>query len=450
MNILLVEPDYRSKFPPLGLMRISTLHKTLGDSVSFVRGKEPQFREAHWHRIYVSSLYTYELPRTVATIDYYGHSVAEPAKDVIVGGIGATLLPSYVTSRTQCRVVTGLLDGPDRLGLSEPPVSQMVPDYGMMASVSWPYQPNDAYFTRASRGCIRNCGFCAVPKLEPEFGYMQSIQEQVRTARETYGERKDLVVLDNNILALDRFAETVCEIEASGFGRGEKIGGRLRFVDFNQGIDARLVSPHSAELLYRIAVRPIRLAFDSDGMDADYRRAVQLLASAGFREFTTYVMYNFADTPASFYRRLRMNVELSAQHKVSISGFPMRYIPVSDTSRGYVSRQWTWRWLRGVQCILNATHGMVSPSQAFFDAAFGGSCDEFLSIISMPDRYILHRDIYADEAAEWRRLYNALLPSEQHDFLAALELANHARKRRGSIPPSQYSALMRHYYPPNE
>ena len=58
-NVLLVEPDYRSKFPPLGLLKIASYHKKRGDAVTFVRGRDESLRSLHWHRVYVASLFTW-------------------------------------------------------------------------------------------------------------------------------------------------------------------------------------------------------------------------------------------------------------------------------------------------------------------------------------------------------------------------------------------------------
>ena len=54
---------------------------------------------------------------------------------------------------------------------------------------------------------------------------------------------------------------------------------------------------------------------------------------------------------------------------------------------------WTPRQLRGIQCILNATHGVVGPKRPFFERAFGESADEFRYIIEQPDEAIFDRTL---------------------------------------------------------
>jgi len=447
-NILLVEPNFRSKFPPLGLMRISAYHKERGDVVTFVKGKLPAYKDVSWNKIYVSSLFTYELPRTVDTIRYYSKSI-ESADDLIVGGIGATLLPSYIKERIKCRVIEGPLDKKGKLADGSPIISKYTPDYDLIRNSDYTYLPEDSYFCRVTIGCIRHCNFCAVPKLEPKFGYLQNLSTQIRSVDKEYEEKQHLVLLDNNILASEKLESIIHQIADLGFHSGAKRKGRKRTVDFNQGIDARLITGKKAKLLSSINLSPVRLAFDNIAVEKKFTKAVRALANEGFRHFTNYVMFNYNDDPASFYHRLRVSIDLSDGLDIGITSFPMRFVPITDVERHYISDGWRWRWIRGIQCILNATHGIVSPNPKFFDAAFGHDYNEFMNIISMPDNYIINRNKYIDnEAKEWRKQFSKLDGVELDRFLDLLKVLNNSKNRSGIIARHpEYRKLLNHYYP---
>lgn len=447
-NILLVEPAYRSKFPPLGLMRISSYHKQIGDSVTFVRGLDPKLRDLSWNKVYISSLFTWELKRTVEAAKYYSKSVSNPG-DLYVGGIGATLIPSYITSKIKCTVIEGPLDKPDILGQGVPAISHYIPDYEIVRDIEWDYQPEDAYYCRVTMGCIRKCNFCAVPKLEPTFGYLQDLSEQISEVKKRYGEKRNLILLDNNVLAISKFEDIIKQIIGEGFEKGAELDGKKRTVDFNQGIDARLITAEKAKLLSSICLSPVRLAFDDSSMEPQYRTAVSLLAKEGFKNFTNYVMFNYNDTPADFYRRLKINVELSNIHEVKITGFPMRYIPIDQTDRRHISNKWCWRYLRGVQCVLLATHGVVSPNKKFFEAAFGKDYNEFIEILSMPDRYIIERKKYSDnDALRWKDEFSKLSSSEKMTFAQLLsEMRDKKERSRILGVAPEFRNLFSHYYP---
>jgi hypothetical protein len=427
MNILLVEPNYRSTFPPLGLLRISAFLKTIGIEPKFVRGMDNDCRTEHWDKVYISSLFTFELPRTVKTINYYKNSVTNPYTDIIVGGVGATLMPEYITQNSACQVFVGPLCDSNMLGMGEAPIASFTPDYDILKTIDKKYVPESAYFTRVTTGCIRKCAFCAVPVLEPKFDYLKSLREQIEEVDRKYGPKRDLIVLDNNILALKNVEDVLEEIKSLGFEKGSRFNGRKRNVDFNQGIDARLITPQIAQKLGEIAISPVRVAFDHISVEKPYRQGVKNLARAGIRHIMTYVMFNFQDTPEEFYARLRINMDLAEENNLKITSFPMKYCPIDQVDRHYISPNWNWRYLRGIQCILNATHGVVSTNPKFFNLSFGSTAEEFKTIVSMPDNFIIYRSRYADLASQWKHDFE-LLNGEQKSCLFDILKTRHDTK----------------------
>lgn len=449
-EILLVEPDYRSKFPPLGLMRIATYHRNMNDTVAFVRGFQPDMKDRQWDRVYVSSLFTWQLPKTVRTLKYYASSTKSP-DSLFVGGIGATLQPDYIASNVKCRIVSGLLSRPNRLGPGSRAVAKLPPDYGILEGVDYTYSPSDAYFVRITEGCVRNCGFCAVPRLEPRFGYLKGISSQIEDIRQRHGEKQDLVILDNNILALDNMDQIFRQIADAGFQANAKRNNRRRSVDFNQGIDARIVArrPELARSLGSICLSPVRLAFDQVSLEKPYVKAITAFADCGFTEFTNYMLFNFNDTPHDLYYRLMLNTSLNERLGVRITGFPMRFLPMDRVDRSYVGPAWKWRYLRGIQCILLVTRGLVSPNPQFVKRAFGDTYEHFLETLSMPDRYIIYRERYENgHVVEWRRLFRKLSQSKRDEFLDALAVINGNRNKQKALREfKQFRSLLEHYYP---
>ncbi len=136
-NILLVEPTYKNKYPPLGLMKLSTYHKLKGDYVRFVKGLDSGSRQTKWERIYISTLFTFRWKETVKTINYYKDSVYSP-EDVIVGGVMATLMEDEIIKETNAKVISGLLDKPGMLDKDDRSIIDgLIPDYQLLEDIDY-------------------------------------------------------------------------------------------------------------------------------------------------------------------------------------------------------------------------------------------------------------------------------------------------------------------------
>ena len=71
-RILLVEPGYKNKYPPLGLMKIAQYHgpSGKGDHITFVKGVDKSVQNTAWDRIYITTLFSFEYKRISEVIDY--------------------------------------------------------------------------------------------------------------------------------------------------------------------------------------------------------------------------------------------------------------------------------------------------------------------------------------------------------------------------------------------
>ena len=418
-NILLLEPGYRNKYPPLGLMKIAQYHGLSGkkDNVRFVKGEDPSAYETAWDRVYITTLFSFEWERTARSIDYALDLVGGQAHRVFVGGIAASLMHEKYLQEPKwrgVRFIKGLLgDSPAiSLGLDPfeeelyaddvngKPIEDLVPDYSILDHIKYEYPVTDAYFTYASRGCVRKCAFCGVPKLEGGQRDTNSLSEVIQGVNRLYGEKRDLILMDNNVVASANFKDIIAEIIDLGFERGATLKRRRyelqRRVDFNQGVDARILCKHPMYLqqLSRIALKPLRIAFDHLGVKKPYAHSIRFASEAGITELSNYMLYNFHDSPSDLFERMRLNVTLNEELGIRIFSFPMRYQPVTRKDRGHVGKNWNSYYLRSMQVILQATHGIVSGAPEFFRKAFGDTYEEFEGILFRPHHYIFNRYWY--------------------------------------------------------
>lgn len=418
-NILLIEPGYKNKYPPLGLMKIAQYHGPRGkkDNVRFIKGEDRSVLTTAWDRIYVTTLFSFEYKNIDRSIDF-AIEVAHGHRDrVFVGGIAASLMHGLFLSIPKwrgVRFIKGLLgDVPAKSlqldsfseelysdDLTGPAIEDLVPDYSILEQINYKYPVSDAYFAYASRGCIRKCTFCGVPKLEGDQRDTENLTALVKSIDALYGEKKDLTLMDNNVVASPTFRELIAEIRDLGFTPGAKLKrGRApvqRRVDFNQGVDARILckSPMYLKELSTICIKPLRIAFDHLGLKGPYEQAIRYAHEFGLTELSNYMLYNFHDTPADLYERMVLNVKLNEELGMRIWSFPMRYQPTDLPDRSHTGKNWSRYQLRSMQLILQATHGIVSGAPDFFYRAFGPDVAAFDDLLLRPHHQIFNREWY--------------------------------------------------------
>jgi hypothetical protein len=444
-KILLVEPAYKSKYPPLGLMKLSTYHKIKRDEVVFVRGCNSKVRDTFWDRVYITTLFTYTWDETVKTIKFYRETLFNLSGKCFVGGILASLMPQDLFNATGIQPIQGLLDDPKKIDQEDNIIiDSLPPDYDVIKqveNVDFSYANTDAYLGYTTRGCVWKCEFCAVKRFEPKYIPYIDIKKIINGVIDKYGAKQNLLLMDNNVLASSQFDHIIDDIKALGFVNGATFGKtkRKRIVDFNQGLDAKFLTEEKMKRLAEIPLDPMRIAFDDIGYKSTYIKAVRLAHKYGQKNMSNYILYNFKDSPDDFYERLRINIDLNEEFekdtkgvKTIIYSFPMRYIPLNAKNRDIDTgnSKWNKRYLRSVKIILNVTKGPVMPGAEFFFQAFGNNAEEFKAILLMPEDFIRNRVV-----KNWRKIkgIRRLKPYVRSWMETYFELPNEERNKLTEI-----------------
>lgn len=501
-KVLLVEPDYKNKYPPMGLMKISTYHKMLGDDVTFVKGIDLSIEQYVWDRIYVTTLFTFDFDIDVKTINYY-KMLIDNINQFFVGGIMSALLTEKLIEATGLapkNVLTGLFTDTSVVGdTNDINIDKLPLDYDIIEQINYHYPAGDNYFGYMTRGCPNHCPFCAVPILEPQFTVTNNILNQIQYIDEKFGPKQNLLLLDNNILNSPNLKQLVDDLCTAGFYKGakfedpgdyfnvmkryhhgdrgvfldEKIKNYLekikvkikseehrkiffeiiinsedvedyakymlqvesklspivekyrskakkaRYIDFNQGVDGRRINDKNMALLSRLAIKPLRIAFDDIKMKSIFCQAVETAYRYGIHEISNYILFNFDDKPEDLYERLLTNIDLNKKLGIQIFSFPMRYCPISRTNRSYVGKYWNAKYLRAISAILQVTKGVVAAGSDFFYKAFGKDINEFFEILAMPREFIMFRSYFENIGLtdEWRQLFNKLSDHQKGELL---------------------------------
>ena len=263
-RIGLIDVDGGKTFPNLALMKISAYHKSIGDVVEWYDSFDGWF-----DRVYLSKVFSF-------TPDYDYHINAH---EVIRGGTG------YAISLENGKEV---FDKSKDINLPAE-VEHMYPDYSL-----YPTLTKDTAFGFLTRGCPRGCDFCIVGKKEGRCSV------KVADLKEFWGGQKNIVLCDPNILACKDWKSLLQQL----------IDSKAK-VDFNQGLDIRLMTKEKVEMLNQIKVKEIHFAWDKYS-DKDiilpklrlFAEHSKMLKNKKAHNVIVYTLVNFDTTLAQDLERI--------------------------------------------------------------------------------------------------------------------------------------------------
>jgi hypothetical protein len=176
--------------------------------------------EKKWDRIYITTLFTFYWKQTKNAIEF-AKKVVKSIDGLYVGGVAASLIPEIIAEETGLEIgkniIIGLLDKPSMFDDNDLVIDSLVPDYSILETVDYKYPLDTGFLAYMTRGCTRSCAFCAVPKLEPIYKDYISIKKQLEIIERKFGDKKDLILMDNNVLGSPLFPQIIEEIKEMGF-----------------------------------------------------------------------------------------------------------------------------------------------------------------------------------------------------------------------------------------
>ena len=253
MRVGLIDVDGHN-FPNLALMKLSAYHKAKGDAVEWYTPWTDRYDV-----VYMSKVFSF-------SPDY---DLCINADKVIRGGTGYA-----IKLKNGREVYHPELDPPLPYE-----VEHSFPDYSIYPN----YCTNTAYGF-LSRGCPRACTFCHVAGKEGR----RSVK--VAEVSEFWNGQKDIVLNDPNILACKEWPDLLAQLAETGAR-----------IDFNQGLDIRLMTEEKAVAIKRLKVKEVHFAWDRYEDKEQVLPKLQLYADVvDFRPHAhkaiVYTLVNFSST----------------------------------------------------------------------------------------------------------------------------------------------------------
>lgn len=256
MKIGLIDVDGHN-FPNIPLMKISAWHKGRGDRVEWYDTWGGLAEE--YDKVYMSKVFSF-------TPDY---QYPIYAKKVQRGGSGYCIElvnGKEIYHKEQDKNL------PDE-------IEHIYPDYSL-----YPELTKDTAYGFLTRGCPRGCGFCHVEAKEGK------CSRKVANLSEFWDGQKNIILCDPNILACKDHLELLQQL----------VDSRAK-VNFNQGLDIRLINDDNLELLKQIKIHQVHFAFD------DYKqkelimpRMIKVKEKTGWNrsrgKVTVFILCNFDTT----------------------------------------------------------------------------------------------------------------------------------------------------------